>query len=282
MKKVSSVRAGDRAASTPSSSVAGTEYALITGASSGIGRELARLMVEDGQNVFLVARRAAILRQLKLKWEARYEARVDYLALDLCTTGQASALHAHCRKRNVVVGYLINNAGAGDFGEVHVAKLETYASLLRLNVIALTELTCLFANDMRARGRGRILNISSLAAFQPCPNLAVYGASKSYIMTFTEALNFELRGTGVTATVVCPGVTQTAFLRRTGMESAQLAKGKRMAARDVATVAYRAMMRGQLNVVPGWRNKVVSLGSRVMACRELLLRLSAFALRRSP
>jgi short-subunit dehydrogenase len=256
-----------------------TKYALITGASSGIGQELALLMAQNGHNLFLVARSENVLKELQGRWEKEFSIKVGYLALDLSIPGHASILYEHCKTAGIEVEYLVNNAGYGDYGKVESAKLDTYANLLQLNIVALTELTALFANDMRQRGFGRILNIGSIAAFQPCPNLAVYGASKSYVMNFTEALNFELRGTGVSATVLNPGVTETGFVARANMHHAANANKGLMSAREVAETGYQAMMNGKLNVVPGWKNRLLSFGSRTMPSREILLRISASVMR---
>lgn len=255
------------------------EYALITGASGGIGLELARCMARNGHHLVLVARRAEALHALQAELEAGYGIRAEVLVADLSVPGQAHALHAECRERGYIIDCLVNNAGYGDYGRLDAAKIDTYANLLQLNVIALTELTALFAEDMKQRGAGRILNLGSLAAFQPCPNFAVYGASKAYVMNFTEALNYELRGSGVSATAFNPGVTESGFIARAGMQRAANAQRGVMSAAEVATIGYDAMMRGKLNVVPGWMNKLLSLGSRTMPSREILVRIAAAVMR---
>ncbi|MBU3735422.1 MAG: SDR family oxidoreductase [Methylobacterium sp.] len=255
------------------------DYALITGASGGIGLELAGIMASKGHPLILVARRAELLQTLKQQLEADHGIPVEVISADLSLPGQARAIHSHCRERGYTVSYLVNNAGYGDYGKLQAAKLDTYTNLLQLNILALTEMTTLFAEDMKQRGFGRILNVGSLAAFQPCPNFAVYAASKSYVMNFTEALNYELRGSGVTATALNPGVTETGFVARAGMQGAANAKRGLMSAATVAAIGYDAMMRGKLNVVPGWKNLLLSLGSRTMPSRELLVRISAAVMR---
>jgi uncharacterized protein len=251
------------------------EYALITGATSGIGLELAKIMASRGHDLILVARQESVLKELQAELNGRYAVKISYLAMDLSQAGAARRLYQQCKDKGWSVSHLINNAGYGDYSKVNASKLDTYANLLQLNVVSLTELTCLFVDDMKQRGAGKILNIGSLAAFQPCPNFAVYGASKSYVMNFTEALHHELRGTGVTATVLNPGLTQTGFVARAHMEGAAIAQRGLMPASDVAKIGYDAMMKGKLNVVPGWKNKLLSLGSRTMPSREILLRISA-------
>lgn len=257
------------------------EYALITGASSGIGLELARIMAANKHPLILVARRADVLQQLKQELEAGHGIPVEVVTADLSAPGQASALHAQCRERGWVVNCLVNNAGYGDYGVVQAAKLDTYANLLQLNITALTELSALFAEDMKQRGAGRIMNVASLAGFMPGPNFAVYAASKAYVMHFTEALNYELRGSGVSATVLCPGITETGFVSRAGMASATLARGPMMDARSVAQCGYDGMMAGRLNVVPGWKNKISAFASMTTPSREILLRIAGFVFKDS-
>lgn len=257
------------------------EYALITGASSGIGLELARIMAANKHHLILVARRADVLQSLKQQLEAEHGVQVEVIVADLSAPGQARTLHAQCRERGYTVSHLVNNAGYGDYGIVQAAKLDTYANLLQLNITTLTELSALFAEDMKQRGAGRIMNVASLAGFMPGPNFAVYAASKAYVMHFTEALNYELRGSGVSATVLCPGITETGFVNRAGMASATLAQGPMMDARSVAQVGYDSMMAGRLNVVPGWKNKISAFASMTTPSREMLLRIAGFVFKDS-
>jgi len=255
------------------------EYALITGASSGIGLELANIMAEQGHNLILVARTEATLQDLKNKLESTHKVAVQIIAMDLSKHGQALALYRHCLSQQFTINCLVNNAGYGDYGIFDSSKLETYQNMLRLNVMFLTELTAFFVHDMKARKSGRVLNVGSLAAFQPGPNFAVYAASKAYVMQFTEALNYELRGTGVSVTLLSPGVTETGFASRANMGSAANAKSGLMSAKDVARAGYKSMMAGKLNVIPGWKNKLIALGSKTMPSREILLQIAARILR---
>jgi len=257
------------------------EYALITGASGGIGLELAGIMAEKKHHLILVARREDILLQRKAAWEQQFGIRVETCALDLSQPGSAQQLHQFCTERDLQVDVLVNNAGFGDYGRFEAEKLDTYRHMLQLNVTTMTELTGLFLDGMKKRGRGRIMNVASLAAFMPGPNFAVYAASKAYVMHFTEALNFELRGSGVTATALCPGITETGFVSRAGMDTAALAQAGLMDARSVAQAGYAAMMDGSLNVVPGWMNKLSAFASMTMPSREILLRIAGFVFRDS-
>lgn len=255
------------------------EFALITGATSGIGLALANIMASKGHPLILVARSEATLLALQQSLSKAHNITVEVMPVDLSVQGQAEALYQQCKAKNLQVNCLINNAGFGDYGKFDVSKIHTYTSMLQLNIIALTELTAYFLKDMKQRGAGRIMNVGSIAAFQPGPELAAYGASKAYVMQFTEALNYELRGTGVSVTLLSPGVTETAFIARANMQHAANTKHGLMSAHAVAKAGYDAMMAGQLNVTPGWKNKLISLGSKTMPSREILLRLSASVLK---
>ena len=250
------------------------EYALITGASSGIGRELASIMAEKKHNLILVARRAEVLQELKAKWEKEFRVKVEIWAVDLSVPGHAQSLYEFCRDQGFTVDTLINNAGYGDYGKFDASRLAIYQNMVQLNVVALTELTALFVNDMKQRKSGRILNVGSIAAFQPGPNFAVYAATKAYVMQFTEALNYELRGTGVTATLLNPGMTETGFVSRAHMGTAAMAQSGLMDAQTVAMAGYKAMKAGKLNVIPGWKNQLLAFGSKTMPSREMLLRIA--------
>ncbi|HEY7986523.1 MAG TPA: SDR family oxidoreductase [Methylophilaceae bacterium] len=255
------------------------QYALITGASSGIGLELAKIMAAKGHHLILVARRLNLLQELKASLEKKYAVKVETRVADLSALGEAKALHEFCQHRELEVEYLINNAGYGDYGKFDADKIDIYQNMLQLNIVALTELTALFVNDMKQRKSGRIMNVGSIAAFQPGPNLAVYAASKAYVMHFTEALNYELRGSGVIATVLNPGMTETGFFSRAKMENATNAQNTMMDAASVAKSGYEAMMAGKLNVIPGWKNRMLAFGSQTMPSREVLLRISGAILK---
>ena len=244
--------------------------ALITGASGGIGYELANCFAQDGISLVLVARNEDKLRAIQQEFERQYGIQVAYRALDLSQPGSAAALHGWCRGQPFQVDYLVNNAGYGDYRPVAAADPAVYENMLALNVGALTTLTTRFVHDMVARGQGRILNVGSLAA---------YAASKSYVMHFTEALHAELRGTGVSATVLNPGVTKTGFVARANMGRSADAQGRLLDAGRVARAGYQGMMRGQLNVVPGLRGKLLSVSAGLMPSRRLLLAIATLVSR---
>jgi short-subunit dehydrogenase len=241
------------------------QTALITGASSGIGYEFAQLFARDGINLVLVARREPLLAALKADLERQYGIQVTYLAVDLAAPGQAAAVYQHCQDHQVPI----------DYKDVAQEDARVYEDMLALNVVALTTLSTLVAREMVARRRGRILNVGSTSAYQPVPHMAVYGASKSYVLHFTEALHAELQGTGVTATVLSPGVTATGFVARAAMSHWSQAQGKLLVASAVAQAGYQAMQQGKLNVVPGWKNKVLAWSIGLVPSRRLKLAMSA-------
>jgi len=177
-------------------------------------------------------------------------------------------LYDWCQAQPFQVNYLVNNVGYGDYKPVAQADPGVYENMLALNVVALTTLTTLFVKDMVQRRQGRVLNVGSLAA------LAAYAASKSYVMHFTEALHAELKGTGVTATVLNPNVTKTGFVARSGMGKAANAQGQQANAAQVARAGYQGLLRGKLNVVPGWRNQLLALSTGLMPSRRLLLAIA--------
>ncbi|WP_375419220.1 SDR family NAD(P)-dependent oxidoreductase [uncultured Hymenobacter sp.] len=248
--------------------------ALITGASGGIGYELAKLFAKDGTSLVIVARQEDQLRAIKADFEQQYGIQVDYQALDLSQPGQPQALYDWCQAQPFQVDFLVNNAGYGDYRPVAQADPAVYENMLALNVVALTTLTTLFVQQMVKHQQGRILNVGSLAAFQPVPQMAAYAASKSYVMHFTEALHAELRGTGVSATVLNPNVTKTGFVARAGMGKAANAQGKQLDPAQVARAGYQGLLRGALNVVPGWGNKLLALSTGLMPSRRLLLAIA--------
>ena len=229
--------------------------ALVTGASSGIGRDLARLLAADGYDVVLVARRADALEALAAELGG---ARV--LAADLADPAAPAKLAAEVPDVDV----LVNNAGVGDYGPFAEADLAKTLGMLQLNVAALTELTRRYLPGMLKRGNGRVLNLASTAAFQPGPLMAVYYATKAYVLSFSEAVAEEVRGQGVTVTALCPGPTASGFQAGAGMEESRLVKGRRLpTSEQVARAGYRAMRRGRVVAVVGVGNRVLAASVRL-------------------
>jgi uncharacterized protein len=242
-----------------------TRTALVTGASGGIGEEFARLLAADGYRLVLVARREDTLNELGKALGNGHRV----VAADLSCRGEAERVAVEAGRVDV----LINNAGHADFGPFAEADLAKTVGMMELNMVSLTILTRLIVDDMRERREGRILNVASTAAFQAGPLMAVYYATKAYVLSFSEALAEELRGSGVTVTALCPGTTASGFQARAEMESSRLVKGRTLArASDVARIGYRAMQRGDVMVVPGLRNKILASSVRVTP-RPVLRRL---------
>lgn len=189
------------------------KWALVTGASSGIGREFAHALAERGANLVLVARRVEPMAVLAHEVQARHGVDVKVLSADLSVVGAAASLEAQLSGQGVAVDVLVNNAGMGVIGDFLEQAPASLSTMLNLNVIGLTELTQVFAAPMKARGGGYILLVASVAAFQPCPLFAAYAASKAYVLSFGEALHTELAPYGVVVSVLSPGVTDTEFLQ---------------------------------------------------------------------
>jgi uncharacterized protein len=229
--------------------------ALVTGASAGLGTHFARLFAQDGHDLVLVARRQDKLDQVATELRQVYGIHATVITADLTDPKASLHLHEEVMRAGIEVEFLINNAGFGTSGAFATLNLARELDMIELNVKALTHLTGLVLPAMVARRSGRILNISSLAGFLPGPFMATYYASKAYVLSFTEALAYELRGTGVTATVLCPSSTATEFAQVAGVESAALFHSSSDAA-SVARYGYRSMMKGKTIAVPGVKNKL--------------------------
>jgi short-subunit dehydrogenase len=237
--------------------------ALVTGASGGLGLELARLFAADGHDVALVARRRAELDALAARLGAEHGIDAHVIPEDLADPGAPSRIVAELQRRGVEIEFLVNNAGFGTQGPFAERDLRRELEMVQVNVAALVHLTGLLLPPMVSRRSGRILNIGSTAGFQPGPFMAVYYATKAFVNSFTEALAFELAGTGVTATVSCPGATATEFSKVAGTDRSRLFKMGAMSAGEVAAHAYRAMMAGRIIAIPGVRNKLTLQVQRI-------------------
>jgi short-subunit dehydrogenase len=255
-----------------------SETVLITGASSGIGAELARLFAADGSALILTARREDRLTELAQELKQRSRVEVQTVAADLSRPDAPSVLFDKLAGDGVSVDVLVNCAGFGARGAVADLSLERQREMLQVNVLALTELTRLFVAGMRDRGRGGILNVASTAAFQPGPYLSTYYASKAYVLHFTEGLAEELRGTPLKVTCLAPGPTHTEFAAESGLQTSLLFKHGVMSARDVARAGYSGFRKGRVIVVPGFKNKalafLVRLTPRILV-RKITKRLQA-------
>ncbi|OWK40252.1 SDR family NAD(P)-dependent oxidoreductase [Fimbriiglobus ruber] len=247
--------------------------ALVTGASAGIGKELARVFARNGHDLILTARREAELRALADELARSHGAAVHIFPADLSDPAAPRALYDKVAAAGLNVDVLVNNAGFGVYGPFADADPVRVAAMVQVNVAALTDLTRLFLPGMVARGTGRILNVASTAAFQPGPLMAVYYATKAYVLSLSEATAYELRRTGVTVTCLCPGPTRTEFATVAAMEDTKLFDAPyAMEVGPVAEAAYRATMRGTRVVVPGVQNWVGASLARFIP-HWLLLRI---------
>jgi len=237
---------------------------LITGASGGIGYELAKLFAKDHHNLVLVARNGPRLAQVADELQRQFGITVRTFALDLTEPSAPQSLFAQVQSEGVAVDILVNNAGYGRFGEFAAVPVEESLGQIQLNVTALTELSRLFLGPMLERRSGKIMNVASTAGFQPGPLMAVYYATKAYVISFSEALANELADKGIAVTCLCPGATETGFAGRAGNDESRLFKKLRpMDAKIVARAGYRGLLKGKTLVIPGFRNWLVAESVRV-------------------
>jgi short-subunit dehydrogenase len=235
------------------------EYALITGGSKGIGKAMAVLLAQKGYGLLLVSRSEAELKQLaeELGTEALY------LAIDLSQPGAAQKIADWCSSYPVSI--LINNAGYGAWGEFNELELNSQINMLQLNINALVELTHFLLPRLKQQPQSYILNVSSTAAYQAVPTLAVYAASKAFVLSFSRAIKYELKDTNTSVTCLCPGPTDTGFAHRAGMDAlADLADKFNMTPQEVARVGINAMFNKQAEVIPGLLNRLSAIGARLL------------------
>jgi short-subunit dehydrogenase len=247
--------------------------ALVTGASAGIGTAFAERLARDGWSLRLVARRRDRLDALAAELRARFGVAVDVLALDLIDPG---GLHEVERVIEADQGLdlLVNDAGMGDFGTFASSERDREEAEIRLNVLAVTRLTHAAVPTMIRRGHGAVINVSSVAAFQPCPSMATYGATKAFLNSFTEALHEELRGTGVYVQALCPGLTRTEIFTQAGADTSDLPEFLWMEPDAVVDESLAAMKRGAVVCVPGLGNRALTTLSAMLPT-ELSRRFAA-------
>lgn len=229
-------------------------WALITGASAGIGTELARIFAANGVNLVLVARNQSRLESLAQELKTGSGIQATVVAQDLAQPDAAETIFT--RVKGTPVSVLVNNAGFGSYGEFAATDLQVSSEIMRVNMTSLVQLTHLFLQPMLAARGGRILNVASTAAFQPGPTMNIYYASKAFVYSFSYALAVELEGTGVTVTALCPGMTRTEFFKRAHIQGN--GGWPMMDARKVAQLGYRGMLQGKRVVIPGVLNQVAS------------------------
>lgn len=246
--------------------------ALITGASGGIGYDLAEIMAADGLNLVIVARSADKLDKMAHEFGQKYGVTITAVAKDLARPQAPTELVAALEAANITIDLLVNNAGFATYGRFHELPLERELQMIQLNITTLTHLTHLLLPGMVQRGQGQIMNVASTAAFQPGPLMAVYYASKAFVLSFSEAIANELEGTGVTVTALCPGPTASGFQARAAMEESRLVQNGLMDSRTVAEIGYKGLKDGKTVVVPGLANKVGTMMPRFVP-RKMVTRI---------
>ncbi len=243
---------------------------LITGASSGIGLEFARVFASQRKNLVITARNQVQLERVAAELQMAHHVEVSVFPCDLARAGEAEALIRRIGQENLQIDALVNNAGFGLYGHFKETNLATELEMIQLNITSLTVLTKLVLPGMVARGRGRILNVASTAAFQAGPLMAVYYASKAYVLHFSEAIANELEGSGVTVTTLCPGPTESAFVGNASLENSKLFHDKKIpTAAKVARAGYDAMMAGKTVHIVGAGNSFYALMARLLPRRMM-------------
>lgn len=247
--------------------------ALITGASAGFGAEFAKIFAKNGHNLVLAARRLERMNVLAEELREKYKVEIRVLGKDLSKMDEVQVIFDTLQREKIRIDYLVNNAGLGDFGNFHESEWIKQEQILNVNIKALTKLTYLFVKPMVENGYGKILNVASTAAFQPGPLMAIYYASKAYVLSFSEALNNELSGTGVSVTILCPGASESEFLEVANLGESKLFKWKRVpTSAEVAEFGYKEMMKDNMTVIPGLMNKAGAIAGRFVP-RKLALKI---------
>lgn len=233
--------------------------ALITGASNGIGLELAKVHASNGGDLVLVARNKSKLDELKTELEKQFKISVYTIGKDLSVSNAAQEVYDETTKQNIQIDYLINNAGFGDFGMFVETDWNKELQMINLNITTLTQFTKLYLQDMVKRKSGKIMNVASTAAFQSGPTMAVYYATKAYVLSFSEAVDNEVSEKGVTVTTLCPGATESGFQAAAAMEESNLVKGKKLpTSKEVAEYGYASMMKGKTVAIHGLMNYIMA------------------------
>ena len=237
--------------------------ALVTGAAAGIGQEIAHLLAKDQYELILVDQNPGGLRDFATHLRDVHDIEPTLITQDLSQMGAAQKVYEAVQQLGLRVDILVNDAGFGEYGPFLEADIQRNAEVIHTNILALVELTYLFGADMKRNGKGRILQLGSTAAYTPSPNMAVYSATKSFVLSFSEALAHELKDSGVTVTTLCPGATDTEFFEAAGAERTVAAQGSLADPKDVARDGYEAMLKGEVRVISGITNKIQAMLSNV-------------------
>lgn len=241
--------------------------ALVTGASSGLGADFARQLAAMGCNLILVARREGWLQSVREETQKQHAVKIEIMAMDLSETDAPQVLYERVQAAGLNVDVLVNNAGFGLYGAHMSIPWEKEREMLTLDIVALMQLTKLFARDMLARNSGYILQVSSVAGYQSSPTYAAYSAAKSFVLLFGEAFNFELRNTGVSCTVLSPGITATGFLKAAGQTPSLYQRLFMMQSPAVVRTGLKAMLKRRPSVIAGWLNAFVAWSTRFIPRR---------------
>lgn len=238
------------------------ETVLITGASSGLGMELAKLFAADGSDLVLVARREERLQELAEELKSENDIEVHVLPKDLSKKSAPKEIFSHLKKEKIQIDVVVNNAGFGNKGHIADLGIDLQLDMIQVNLVALTHLTRLFIPGIIERGYGGILNVGSLAGFQPGPNLAVYFATKAYVLSFTEALAEEISNPNIKISCLAPGPVKTEFGEKSDLEDSLLFKVSLMEMEPVVKAGYAGFRRGQTVVIPGFKQQIVPFLNR--------------------
>ena len=239
-------------------------YTLITGGTEGIGLEIAKLFAKDKHNLFIVARNRDKLEATQNFFEEEYKIKVVILDIDLIVDNSCEKIYEFVDKNNLIVDNLINNAGIGSFGFFHEGEEGFEEKIIKINIIALTNLTKHFIKDMIKRGEGGILNVASTAAFVGGPKMAMYYSTKAYVLSLTESLHEEVKALGIRVSCLCPGPVKTSFQEKAGVKKSEKMKKLMMSPEDVAKEAYKGFKKGKCIIVPGKKNKILVLGNKLL------------------
>lgn len=248
-------------------------WSLITGASSGFGKDFALLLAQRQSNLVLVARRTEPMLELAAQLERDYAIKVRVIGQDLSLQDAALQLKAKLDNEGIHITTLINNAGFGLFGDFYEQTYSRTEEMLKLNMLSLTQMTYVFGEAMKRAGRGNILLVASIGAYQATPSYAAYSASKAYVLLFGEALHHELAPFGVKLSVLSPGITATSFLQVSGQKPTLYQRMVMMQSRPVAEIGLKAMFAGKASIVPGIINKLTIFSNRFVP-RRLQTRLA--------
>ncbi|MCP4390680.1 MAG: SDR family oxidoreductase [Gammaproteobacteria bacterium] len=259
-----------------------SRFALITGATSGIGNGFAHVLAQDGINLVIIARDGTRLKEVKNELEARYSIKVKIIPKDLANPEASSEIFEILKQEGIILSVLVNNAGFNVYGSFEETDLEEEIKMIRLHIIAVTQMTKLFLRQRSQQAENEILNVASIAGLVPGPLVSVHFATRAYILSFSLALADEFQGSDVHVTCLCPGPTKSAFFGRANMSGVRLASGKPIKLMDAQTVAangYEALKKRKVIVVPGYRNKILAFMAMVVP-RALAIKITRWLMER--